>query len=119
VSAPTEAAPLRVAAIQAPLGGSREENVERVTAHVRAAAAKGAQVILPPELFEGPYFCREEREAFFAWARPAEENPTIEHFARLAKELGVVVPISFFERAGQAHYNSVAVADADGRVLGV
>jgi N-carbamoylputrescine amidase len=108
-----------VAAIQAPLGGTREENVARVTAHVRAAAARGAQVILPPELFEGPYFCREEREAYFDWARPAADNPTIEHFGRLAMELGVVIPVSFFERAGQAHYNSVAVIDAGGAVLGV
>jgi N-carbamoylputrescine amidase len=110
---------ITVAAIQAPLGGTREENVARVTAHVRAAAAKGAQVILPPELFEGPYFCRGEREAFFDWARPAEHNPTLEHFGRLAAELGVVIPVSFFERAGQAYYNSVAVIDDRGATLGV
>ena len=108
-----------VAAIQASFGGTRAENIERVTAHVRAAAALGAQVILPPELFEGPYFCREEREGHFEAARPLEGNPTIEHFARLAAELGVVLPVSFFERAGQAHYNSVAVIDADGATLGV
>jgi len=108
-----------VAAIQAPLGGTREQNVARVEAHVREAAARGAQVILPPELFEGPYFCREEREAFFDWARPLEGNPTIERFGLLAAELGVVIPVSFFERAGQAHYNSVAVIDADGATLGV
>jgi N-carbamoylputrescine amidase len=108
-----------VAAIQVPLGGTRAENVARVTAHVRAAAARGAQVILPPELFEGPYFCREEREAYFDWARPAEDNPTLEHFGRLAAELGVVIPVSFFERAGQAYYNSVALLDADGATLGV
>ncbi len=108
-----------VAAIQAPLGGTRDENVARVTAHVREAAARGAQVILPPELFEGPYFCREEREAYFDWARPAEQNPTLEHFGRLAAELGVVIPVSFFERAGQAYYNSVALIDADGATLGV
>ena len=108
-----------VAAIQVPLGGSREENVARVTAQVRVAAARGAQVILPPELFEGPYFCREQREACFDWARPAEDNPTLTHFGRLAAELGVVIPVSFFERAGQAHYNSVAMIDADGGVLGI
>jgi N-carbamoylputrescine amidase len=119
MSAQSESSRICVAAIQAPFGGSREENVARVTAHVRAAAAKGAQVILPPELFEGPYFCREEKDVFFDLARPAEGNATIEHFARLARELGVVIPISFFERAGQAHYNSVAIADADGAILGV
>src|SRR5262249_50823530 len=63
--------------------------------------------------------CREERETYFDWARPAEGNPTIEHFARLAAELGVVIPVSFFERAGQAHYNSVAVGGDAGRAPGV
>jgi N-carbamoylputrescine amidase len=108
-----------VAAIQCGLGGDREENIARVTAHVREAAKRGAQVVLPPELFEGPYFCREEREAYFDWARPAEGNTTLSHFATLAKELGVVIPVSFFERAGQAHYNSVALLDADGSMLGI
>jgi N-carbamoylputrescine amidase len=109
---------ITVAALQAPLGGARQENVARVTALVREAAERGAQVILPPELFEGPYFCREEKEAYFDWARPAEDNPTLEHFARLSADLRVVIPVSFFERAGQAYYNSVAVIEA-GRVLGV
>jgi len=108
-----------VAAIQCPLGASREENVARVERHVRSAAAKGAQVILPPELFEGPYFCRHERESFFDWARPFEGNETIARFASIARELDVVIPVSFFERAGQAHYNSVAVIDAGGAVLGL
>jgi N-carbamoylputrescine amidase len=110
---------ITVAAIQAGLAGTREENVARVTAHVRAAAARGAQVILPPELFEGPYFCREEREAYFDWARPVEGNATLEHFGRLAAELKVVIPVSFFERAGQAYYNSVAILDDRGERLGV
>jgi len=110
---------LTVAALQCPLGGSVVENVARVEGHVREAAARGARVILPPELFEGPYFCREERDTFFTWARPAEGHPTIERFAALARELGAVIPVSFFEKAGQAHYNSVAVVDTDGSVLGV
>ncbi len=108
-----------VGAIQCPLGGSREENVARVERHVREAARQGAQIVLPPELFEGPYFCRHEDAAFFAWARPFEGNETVARFARLAKELGVAIPVSFFERAGQAHYNSVAMIDADGAVLGL
>ncbi|MFN7701406.1 MAG: N-carbamoylputrescine amidase [Deltaproteobacteria bacterium] len=108
-----------VAAIQCPLGASREENVARVTAHVRAAAARGANVILPPELFEGPYFCREEKESFFEWARPFEGNATVAHFAAIARELGVVIPVSFFEKAGPAHYNSLAMIDETGRVLGL
>ncbi|HEX7578966.1 MAG TPA: N-carbamoylputrescine amidase [Thermoanaerobaculia bacterium] len=110
---------LTVAALQCPLGGSVVENVARVEGHVREAAARGARVILPPELFEGPYFCREERDTFFTWARPAEGHPTIKRFAALARELGAVIPVSFFEKAGQAHYNSVAVVDTDGSVLGV
>jgi N-carbamoylputrescine amidase len=107
------------AAIQCPLGGSRAENVERVIGHVRSAAARGAQIILPPELFEGPYFCRHEREEFFSWARPFEGNETVARFTELAKELRVVLPISFFERAGHAHYNSLTVIDADGTNLGL
>ncbi len=108
-----------VAAIQCALGGSRAQNVDRVEALVRDAAAQGAQVVLPPELFEGPYFCRHERTEFFDWASPLEGHPTVERFSSLARELGVVLPVSFFERAGQEYYNSVALVDADGAVLGV
>lgn len=107
-----------VGVIQCPLGGTRQDNVERVLGHIRAAAAQGAQIILPPELFEGPYFCRQEKDEFFAWARPLEGNETIARVAALARELSVVVPVSFFERAGQAYYNTVAIVDADGSVLG-
>jgi N-carbamoylputrescine amidase len=110
---------LTVGAIQCALGGSREDNVAKVIALVRSAAEKGAQIVLPPELFEGPYFCRVEKEEFFDWARPVEGHPTLATLGRLAKELGVVIPASFFERAGQQHYNSVAVFDTDGTMLGV
>jgi len=78
------------------------------------SAARGANVILPPELFEGPYFCRQERDEFFELARPAEAHPTIERFRGLARELQVAIPVSFFERAGQASYNRMAMVDADG-----
>ncbi len=108
-----------VACVQCALGGKTTDNVAKVLGLVREAAKAGAQVILPPELFEGPYFCRDEREAYFDWARPAEGHPTVAAFSELARELGVVVPVSFFERAGQQHYNSVAIVDADGSVLGV
>jgi N-carbamoylputrescine amidase len=107
-----------VAAIQCPLGGSRAANLARVEGHVRAAVAQGARVVLPPELFEGPYFCREERSDHFAEARTLEDDEAVARMRVVARELGVVVPVSFFERAGQAHYNSVAVIDADGSVLG-
>lgn len=110
---------ITVAAVQCALPGTREENVERVLGHVRAAAAAGAQIVLPPELFEGPYFCRHEHEDFFAWARPFANNETIARVSALAKELSIVVPVSFFERAGQAYYNSLAVVDADGEILGL
>lgn len=108
-----------VAVIQCPLGEDRETNVTRVIGHVRAAAARGANVILPPELFEGPYFCRVEDECELLRAMPFEGNATIARFADLARELGVVIPVSFFEVAGQAYYNSLAMVDADGAVLGL
>jgi N-carbamoylputrescine amidase len=107
------------AALQAALTDDVATNVARVTELVREAAGKGAQVILPSELFEGHYFCRTQREADFARARPAENHPTVRHFQRLAAELGVVIPVSFYEQAGPERYNSVAVLDADGRHLGV
>ncbi|HEY2032016.1 MAG TPA: N-carbamoylputrescine amidase [Myxococcales bacterium] len=110
---------VKVAAVQCALGGGRAENVAKVEKLVREAARKGAQIVLPPELFEGPYFCRHERESFFDEARPFEGNETIARFSKVAQELGIVIPVSFFERAGQAHYNSLAVVDADGAVLGL
>lgn len=110
---------LRVAALQCALGDDLDTNVDRVERLVRDAAKKGGQVILPPELFEGPYFPQLEDEALFDLARPAEGHPTINRFANVARELGVVIPLSFFERANQAHYNSLAMIDADGTVLGV
>ena len=110
---------LTVAAIQCPLGGARAENIARVEKHVRDAAARGATIILPPELFQGPYFCREEKAEWFALARTAEADEGIARLRQVARELEVVVPVSFFERAGQAYYNSLAVVDADGEVLGV
>lgn len=108
-----------VAALQTALTDDVAGNVARVTALVREAAGRGAQIILPSELFEGPYFCRTQRETDFGRAHPAERHPTLRHFQALAAELGVVIPVSFFEQAGPEHYNSVAVFDADGRHLGV
>jgi N-carbamoylputrescine amidase len=108
-----------VAAVQASLGGSLDENVAKVEKLVREAARRGAQIILTPELFEGPYFCREEHERFFALAKPVEGHPTLERFRKLARELNVVLPVSFFERDGQHFHNSLAVVDAGGELLGV
>lgn len=109
---------IRVAATQCAFTERLEENVARVESLVREAAARGAQVILPSELFEGLYFCREEKDAYFDWARPVEGHPTLGRFQALARELGVVLPVSFFERDGQALYNSLAMIDADGALLG-
>jgi N-carbamoylputrescine amidase len=108
-----------VAALQCALGGEIDDNLPRVEALVREAAAGGAQVILPSELFEGPYFCVEERDEHTLRARPTDAHPAVQRLAALAGELGVVIPISFYERAGHATYNSVAVADANGAILGV
>jgi N-carbamoylputrescine amidase len=108
-----------VAATQMACTWDREGNVERAVALVREAADRGANVVLLPELFETPYFPAEEKQEHFALARPAEGHPTIARFAAIALELGVVLPISFFERAGNAYFNSLAMLDADGRLLGV
>ncbi len=86
---------------------------------VRQAAAKGAQVILLQELFETPYFCKDHLASHFELAHPLPDNPVVRHFQALAKELGVVLPVSVFERANNAYYNSLAMVDADGEVLGV
>jgi N-carbamoylputrescine amidase len=110
---------VRVAATQCAFTDDLDTNVARVEALVRAAAAQGAQVILPSELFEGLYFCREEKDVFFDWAKPVAGHPTIARFQGLARELGVVLPVSFFERDGQAYYNSLGMVDADGSLLGV
>jgi N-carbamoylputrescine amidase len=108
-----------VAALQTALTDDIASNVARVTELVREAAGRGAQIILPSELFEGHYFCRTQREADFARAQPVERHPTLRQFQCLAAELGVVIPVSFFEQAGPEAYNSIAVFDADGRNLGV
>ncbi len=108
-----------VAALQTPLSDDVATNVRTVTALVRAAAGKGAQIILPSELFEGHYFCRTQDEADFFRAHPSEGHPTLRHFQALAQELGVVIPVSFFEQAGPEFYNSVCVFDADGADLGL
>jgi N-carbamoylputrescine amidase len=95
-----------------------DANVDRAEAVVRKAAASGAQVILVQELFATPYFCIEQRPEYFDLALPFDDHPLIARFSDLARELGVVLPCSYFEKAGQAHFNSVAMIDADGKVLG-
>lgn len=109
---------VKLAVIQMHMTGDLEDNLRRAEAHVRDAARQGGQVILLPELFEGLYFCQVEREEYFAHANPLAGHPFMERFRALARELGVVLPVSYFEKAGQAHYNSLVCIDADGEVLG-
>ena len=108
-----------VAAVQMYCDRGREENIEAAEQTVREAAQKGAQIILLPELFETRYFCQERNYGSYALATTVEENPAVQHFRKVAAEWKVVLPISFFEREGNVTYNSVAVIDADGSVLGV
>lgn len=109
---------VRVAALQCALGGDHAQNSAKVEALLREAKRRGAQIALPPELFAGIYFCRREDPRYFAWAEPYADSPTVARFAALARELSLVIPISFFERDGQHYYNSIAIADSDGTVLG-
>lgn len=108
-----------VAVLQSDFSADRERNVSRVVDLTREAASHGARIILPPELFESSYFCTVESDEFFALARPVAGHSTIMRFQELARELGVVIPVSFFERDGQAFYNSLAMVDADGQLMGI
>jgi N-carbamoylputrescine amidase len=108
-----------LAAIQMACTWEVEENIERAERLVRRAAADGARIVLPQELFETPYFCVDQDTRHCRLARPFAGHPTIGRFSRLAAELGVVIPVSFFEAAGTAFFNSLAVIDADGAVLGL
>ena len=107
-----------VAVTQMPCGPDMAGNLDRAEALVRRAAAMGAQIVLLQELFAGPYFCKVMRPEYFAWAEQADESFVIGRMSALARELGVVLPVSFFERSGQAFFNSVVMLDADGRPLG-
>lgn len=109
---------IHVAGLQAGFGDDIDENIDRVRALVREAAGRGAQIILPPELFQGPYFCKTQEEEQFANAWPADEHPCVRAMSDLAAELGVVIPVSIYERDGPHYYNSVVVLDADGSALG-
>ena len=108
-----------VAAVQMRCSKSVEKNIAHAEELVRQAAAKGAEIVLLPELFERPYFCQERRYEYYEYAQTAEENPAVRHFSRVAAELGIVIPVSFYEKEVNNTYNSVAVLDADGKNLGV
>ena len=109
---------LTVAAAQMAMVDDVDANVAEAERLVRLAAAAGAQVVLVPELFEGPYFCKDQLVEHLALARPLDDHPTVERFRELARELDVVLPVSVYERAGNARFNTVVVVDAGGEVLG-
>lgn len=111
--------PVTVAAVQMSCGWDAAANIAKAEQGVRAAAGRGAQIILLPELFQTPYFCIEQDARHLKLARAVDEDPAVRHFGAVARELGVVLPISFFERAGPAYFNSVAIFDADGSRLGI
>ena len=110
---------LSVAAIQTSYGPDLKANIDKTIALVRKAASLGAQVILPSELFQGEYFCTAQEERWFATAFPAAEHPCVTALQPVAAALGVAIPVSIFERDGPHYYNSLAMLDADGAILGV
>jgi N-carbamoylputrescine amidase len=111
--------PVTLATIQMACSWDGAANIAKAEELVREAAARGAQLILLPELFETPYFCIEQDARHLKLARTVEDNHAVRHFSAVARELGVVLPISFFERAGPAYFNSIAILDADGSRLGI
>lgn len=108
-----------LAATQMSVGRDRAESLAKAEAFIRRAAGEGANIILVQELFETPYFCQDQRPEYFELARPVEGNEGLAKFQSVARELQVVLPFSFFERANQAYFNSVAMVDADGTYLGL
>ena len=110
---------VKYAGIQMQCSRSVEENIAKADKMVREAAANGAQIILLPELFERQYFCQERNYDYYAYAQSVDDNLAVKHFQKVAAELKVVLPISFYERDINVFYNTVAVIDADGSVLGI
>ena len=115
----SESRRVTVAATQMACTPDREANVAAAEELVREAAGRGAEIVLLQELFETPYFCKDQKAEHFALARPADNHPTLRRMQALAAELGIVLPVSFFERANNAYYNSLVLIDADGRSLGL
>lgn len=109
---------VKVAATQMACTWNREETLKKADRLIREAAKQGAKIILLQELFETPYFCQKHDFTYMDLCTTLEENPAVNHFKEVAKELDVVIPVSFFERAGNTAFNTIAVIDADGTVLG-
>lgn len=110
---------VKVAALQFSCSRDVQENINKAEKMVREAADNDANIILLPELFEHQYFCQEKRYDYYDYALPLEKNPAVNRFKEVAKELGVVIPVSFYERDIDRLFNTVAMIDADGRVLGI
>ena len=108
-----------VAALQTSYGEDMQANIDKTIGLIRQAAARGAQVILPSELFQGPYFCVTQEERWFTSAHPWREHPAVVQLQPVAKELGVVIPVSIFEKEGPHYFNSMVMLDADGEAMGV
>ena len=110
---------VKVSAVQMKCTTNVQENIANAEKLVRQAKSEGANIVLLPELFERQYFCQERRYDYYNFAKPALENDAVLHFSKVAKELEIVIPVSFYERDGNRLFNSVAVIDADGEILGV
>ena len=110
---------VKVAAIQMSCSNSVDENIKKADSFVREAASKGAKIILLSELFERQYFCQERRYDYYSFAKSVEDNDAVVHFRKVAKELGVILPISFYEKDVNVLYNSVAMIDDEGEVMGI
>lgn len=109
----------KVALIQMSMSERYEENIAKVDSFLKNAAKNGAKMVLIPELFERHYFCQVEDYDLFDTAEEADDSPTIKHFQKVAKELGIVIPVSFFEKDGNCYFNSLAMIDSDGKVVDV
>ncbi len=110
--------PVKVAAVQIRCSDKPAENIRKADQKVREATREGAQIILLPELFETLYFCQEKNKDHFRYAAGLEQNQAVSHFRQMAGELQVVLPVSFFEHQDGRYYNSIAIIDADGQILG-
>ncbi len=110
---------VKLAIIQMKMSDNLQENIEKATEFIKNAAKNKAQIILLPELFASLYFCQEQHDHLFSLAASVSDHPFLNHFQNVAKDLKVVLPISFFEKAGQSYFNSLAMIDADGKMLGI
>ena len=108
---------VKVSAIQMSMSQDKESNVAKAKDLVRESASNGAKIILLPELFEGLYFCKDMDTTYFSWAKPLKNNELIKQFSDLAKELSVVILVSYFEKAEEGYFNSLVVVDSDGRIM--